>query len=327
VPTVAADAALAECLGALARQEFRDFEIVIVDNSAGHAVTKLPGVASVTVMESGHNLGYGGAVNFAARGGDSEFVVALNDDAAPEPGWLGSLVSAMDGHPRAGMAASLVKISGTDRIDSAGMLLAADGSSKQRGHGEDAARFSKLEEVLLPSGSAALYRRSMLDEVGWFDERFFLYCEDTDLGLRARWAGWTCVFVADAVVNHRYSHSAGRASPLKAYYVERNRLSVVVKTFPFSMMVAAPFHTVARYFWHLILMFSGEGAAGKFHQQGGSPFVLAWCAIRAHFALLGNLGWLIRARRKIMGGAKIGEGQFRELARRFKISSREVAGQ
>ena len=69
--------------------------------------------------------------------------------------------------------------------------------------------FPVLEEVLLPSGSAALYRRAMLDQIGGFDDDFFLYCEDTDLGLRARWAGWKCLYVPDAVVEHHYSHSAG----------------------------------------------------------------------------------------------------------------------
>ena len=77
----------------------------------------------------------------------------------------------------------------------------------------------------------------MLDEIGLFDESFFLYCEDTDLGLRARWAGWECGYVPGAVVEHRYSHSAGRASPLKAYYVERNRLYTVIKNFPFANAV------------------------------------------------------------------------------------------
>ena len=72
----------------------------------------------------------------------------------------------------------------------------------------------------------------MLEEIGGFDDDFFLYCEDTDLGLRARWAGWKCLYVPEAVVEHHYSHSAGRASPLKAYYVERNRLFVLVKNFP-----------------------------------------------------------------------------------------------
>ena len=89
------------------------------------------------------------------------------------------------------------------------MLMAGDGSSKQRGHGRPPEDFPVAEEALFPSGSAALYRRAMLEEIGGFDAAFFLYCEDTDLGLRARWAGWKCLYVPEAVVEHHYSHSAG----------------------------------------------------------------------------------------------------------------------
>jgi GT2 family glycosyltransferase len=124
---------------------------------------------------------------------------------------------------------------------------AGDGSSKQRGHGRPPKFFPVAEEVLFPSGSAALYRRAMLEQIGGFDEDFFLYCEDTDLGLRARWAGWRCLYAPEAVVEHHYSHSAGRASRLKAYYVERNRLFVLAKNFPARMLAAAPFVSLARY--------------------------------------------------------------------------------
>jgi len=327
VPTLAADDALAECIVALDRQLFRDFELVIVDNSATGAALNNPALSKTRVITAGRNLGYGGAVNFAARAHDSDYVVALNDDATPEPQWLDSLVAAMDKAPHAGMAASLVKITGTNNVDSAGMLLAPDGSSKQRGHGADAAGFDKTEEVLLPSGSAAIYRRAMLNEVGWFDERFFLYCEDTDLGLRARWAGWTCLFVPHAVVNHRYSHSSGRASRLKAYYVERNRLALIIKTFPLSMLCMAPFHTIARYYWHVIFMLSGKGTAGRFQQQGGSPLDLIWCVIRAHADLARNWTTWRKERTQVFRRAKISESAFRELASRFRISSKEVAAQ
>jgi hypothetical protein len=106
-------------------------------------------------------------------------------------------------------------MAGCGTLDSAGMLIAADGSSKQRGHGQDAAKFAAMTEALLPSGSAALYRRKMLDEIGLFDELFFLYCEDTDLGLRARWAGWECGYVPGAIVEHQESsvhHVGSRAA-------------------------------------------------------------------------------------------------------------------
>ena len=112
----------------------------------------------------------------------------MNDDATAHPGWLEALLAAIEPRPDVGMCASQVRLAGDGRLDSAGMLLCLDGSSKQRGHLESPASYARKEEALLPSGSAALYRREMLDEIGLFDESFFLYCEDTDLGLRARWA-------------------------------------------------------------------------------------------------------------------------------------------
>ena len=93
-----------------------------------------------------------------------------------------------------------VRLYGERQLDSAGMLMALDGSSKQRGQGRPPEDFPVAEEVLLPSGSAAIYRRRMLEQIGGFDDDFFLYCEDTDLGLRARWAGWKCLYAPDAVV-------------------------------------------------------------------------------------------------------------------------------
>ena len=144
----------------------------------------------------------------------------------------------------------------------------------------------RSEEVLFPSGSAAMYRRTMLEEIGGFDGDFFLYCEDTDLGLRALWAGWRCLYVPDAIVEHRYSHSAGRASALKAYYVERNRLYVAVKNFPLRMLALTPFIAIQRYVWHVIYMLQGRGKAAEFAQDGGGGVMLAWLVVRAHLSTI-----------------------------------------
>jgi GT2 family glycosyltransferase len=205
------------------------------------------------------------------------------------------------------------------------MLLYADGTSKQRGHRKLPERYTEPVDVLLPSGSAALYRRSMLDQTGGFDEDFFLYCEDTDLGLRARWAGWECGYVPEAIVDHHYSQSSGRASALKAYYVERNRLRLVIKNFPTSMLAPVPWHAAKRYAWHLVTLISGRGAAGDFHKGGGSPLHLIWFVARAHASAIWNLPRLLRQRRRIRRSAAITAGEFVNLARRHSITAREVA--
>ena len=221
------------------------------------------------------------------------------------------------------MFASEVRLAGTGKLDSAGMLIASDGSSKQRGHGAPTALVDA--EALLPSGSAALYRRAMLEEIGLFDESFFLYCEDTDLGLRAQWAGWGCRYVPGAIVEHRYSHSAGRASPLKAYYVERNRLYTIVKNFPARMLWAAPFASVARYFWHLAALISGRGITSEYRDEGHSTAMLPWLVIRAHLAALFHLPALLGARRRVRATRRITTGEFRALLERHSITVRQVA--
>jgi len=329
IPTLAADSALLDCLRSLEAQILRDFEVVIVDNSGRRLVRARDAGESaagvLTILENERNAGFGAAINQGLRVSRTPFLATLNDDCVAHPEWLRALVAAIEPRPDAGMCASQVRLAGANRLDSAGMLLSADASSKQRGHGELPGRYSTPEEVLFPSGAAALYRRAMLEEVGGFDEDFFLYCEDTDLGLRARWAGWKCLYAPDAIVEHRYSHSAGRASRLKAYYVERNRLFVLLKNFPARALVFAPFAALARYGWHAWYLLRGRGAAAQFRTEGHAGWLLVWFALRAHLAMLASLVKLWKKRRAIRRTARISAGEFRRLLHAHSISPREVA--
>lgn len=325
IPTLAADSRLRECLDSLDRQTRRDFEVIVVDNS-GQGLVRRQGVAtSVRVIENSRNAGFGAAINQAFAVSTAPYLATLNDDAAAHPRWMEELVGALERRPDIGMCASQVRLFGEHRLDSAGMLVARDGSSKQRGSGRPPEDFPVAEETLFPSASAALYRRAMLEAIGAFDNRFFLYCEDTDLGLRARWAGWKCLYVPEAVVEHHYSHSAGAASPLKAYYVERNRLFVLVKNFPLRMLLAAPFVTLARYLWHAWYLIEGRGSAARFRAEGHAGPKMLWYVIRAHVAVLANAPRLWRERREIRSRARITAAIFRHLVRSHSISARKVA--
>ena len=320
VPTLAADETLGECLESLERQTFSDFEVIVVDNSGRRIVEPHE---RVRVIANDRNVGFGAAVNQAIRESNSQFVAVLNDDAVARPQWLEALLEAIEPRPDVGMCASQVLLAGDGRLDSAGMLLCLDGSSKQRGHLESPEKFSRRQEALLPSGSAALYRREMLEEIGLFDEKFFLYCEDTDLGLRARWAAWECLYVPEAIVEHRYSHSAGTASALKAYYVERNRLFLALKNLPMPELLLAPFYSIARYFWHLAFAIQGQGKAADFRRAGNSSKQLPWYVLRAYFETARHLPGLWRQRRKMK--RRFTSKQFRRLIRRFSITPRQVA--
>ena len=332
IPTLTADERLQQCLGSLGRQTRRDFEVIIIDNSGKDLAKRHEGclassaaTPAVRVIGNPRNVGFGEAINQALAVSSAPFVATLNDDAMACPGWLEALVAALERRPDAGMCASQVRLYGEGLLDSAGMLVAGDGSSKQRGHGRPPDDFPVAEETLFPSGSAALYRRAMLDDIGGFDASFFLYCEDTDLGLRARWAGWKCLYAPSAVVEHHYSHSAGRASPLKAYYVERNRLFVVAKNFPAGMALAAPLVTLARYFWHAFYLLRGQGAAARFRAEGHAGPGMLWYPLKAHAALLWYSPRLFRERRRIRRAARITPKIFRHLLRGHWIGVRKVA--
>jgi GT2 family glycosyltransferase len=323
VPTLLAGEPLNACLHSLELQTLGDFEVIVVDNSAKNLVTSTS--PRVRVISNATNVGFGAAVNQGFHSSTAPYLATLNDDAKAHPQWLEKLVDAAEANPRAGMFASQVMLGTTGTLDSAGMLLAIDGSSKQRGHGESPAAYESAREALFPSGSAALYRRSMLEEVGGFDNGYFLYCEDTDLGLRARWAGWDCVYVAGAIVDHRYSESAGRASPMKAYFVERNRLYTACKTFPFGMLIWVTPGSLVRYFWHVVALFMGRGKTAEYRSSGHDATLLPFLVLRAHVAALFRLPKLLAARRPIFASRRITTQQFRELTARHSISLKRVA--
>jgi GT2 family glycosyltransferase len=325
IPTLSGGPHLAACLGALRKQTFSDFEIVIINNG-NNSLDEAVGADSrdVRIVAPGSNLGFGGAINLAIRISSTPFVATLNDDAEPDPAWLEALLSEMEKDPATGMCASKVRLSESGLIDSAGMLICLDGSSKQRGWLTPADSFSRSEDCLLPSACAALYRRKMLEEIGLFDQDYFLYCEDTDLGLRARWAGWRCRYCADATVRHAYSQTAGAISTLKARLVERNRLWVAVKTFPIPTLCLIPLFSLIRYFAQLCAVLNRNSAASKFVRNEGSLANAAAIIIRAHWETLVNLPFLLRKRSEVQRTRRIHPSEFLKLMYQNRVTLREL---
>jgi GT2 family glycosyltransferase len=326
IPTLLGGPTLSACLGALCRQHYRDFEVVVVNNGSGPpGVEAQPVNFPLRVICPGSNIGFGAAVNCVVGMSSAPLIATLNDDTEPDVNWLQTLVSAMESDAGIGMCASRIEIFGTAELDSVGMLVCRDGSSKQRGQSQSPSDWLVSGDALLPSGCAALYRRRLLDEIGLFDEDFFLYCEDTDLGLRARWAGWHCRYVADSVVWHHYSRSAGAFSPLKAKYVERNRLWVAIKNFPLSLLVWVPFVSLARYAWQWNAVRNHRGAASGFVRSGhsmGEIFMILWTA---HWETFVRLPALFRKRAVCRSRRRIDAAEFSQLIGRYSISPKELA--
>ena len=223
--------------------------------------------------------------------------------------------------------AGKILLQGSDRvIDSVGVNIYPDGMSKQRGRLEqDAGQYDDDTEVLFPSGCCSLLRRKMIDEIGGYDDDFFAYCEDTDLGLRARLAGWRAVLAPRAVVHHAYSGVLGAFSLRKAFLVERNHMWVLLKNLPVSMVLASPWWTAKRYLLQAVATVTRRGTSGGFVSEGGKPHQLLWVLIRAYWSVLRTLPCTLGKRRELRVTQRLDSSEFKELCRRFGTTAKDIA--
>lgn len=227
---------LARSVAALQAQTYRAFTTMIVDNaSTDNSVAVMQKqFPEIEVIRATRNLGFAGGNNLAFRRiRDCRWVALLNPDAFPEPNWLGNLITAARAHREySSFASQIVFDSDPKRLDGAGDEYHLSGFAWRRMHRSPATAAIKSLEVFAPSATAALYRKDVLDEANGFDERYFCYYEDVDLGLRLRLLGHRAFYVADAVVRHVGSGITGRRSAFVTYHTQRNRIWTYVKNMP-----------------------------------------------------------------------------------------------
>jgi GT2 family glycosyltransferase len=224
-------------LPSLARQRFRDFEVVVVDNgsrddTSGWLGEHWPQVEIVSLPE---NVGVSAALNVCARAGRGELVALFNNDLELDPDCLGELVAALGEHPQAGwVAAKLRDFQRRELLDGAGDVFTWAATGGRRGHGErDEGQYDTPQPIFGACGGAAVYRRSVLEEVGGFDEDFFAFYEDVDWNLRAQLAGFSCRYVPTALVYHMGSATIGRGlTDFTRYHLWRNTLWIIAKDLP-----------------------------------------------------------------------------------------------
>jgi GT2 family glycosyltransferase len=226
---------LERLLPALAAQSLREHEVVLVDNGStdGSAEVAARLLPDAEIVRAPSNLGFVGGNLLGWPRCRGRYVATLNNDCLPEPGWLAAAVEAAE-RAGAGMTATtLLRADDPDRIDSAGIALDPAGIAWDRGGGMAASTHDRaLPRLFGPSGGAALYRRELLDDVGYFEADFGMYYEDVDLAWRARLRGWSCSFAPEALALHVGSASAGRNSPTKRFLLGRNKLWTVARCYP-----------------------------------------------------------------------------------------------
>ena len=280
------------------------------------------------VIRNSVNRGFCAANNQGIRAATGDLIALLNNDAEARPDWLNQLSRVFNDRPDVGMAASKILVhSDPRRIDKAGHLIWPDGQNRGRGTGAwDHGQYDCEEEVLWPDGCAAMYRHSMLREIGGFDEDFFAYADDAELGLRARIAGWKCIYAPRAVVLHHRGATLGVASVRRLVLIERNRVLLAVKLFPWSLLWLNGLYYAQRLLAGIRAAAQGQGETALFPGLSGK-WRLARALIAGDLAALRLLPRMLRKRRQLARIRKLSPAQTRALILAHRISLAELATQ
>jgi len=260
------DGHLSRCLQALSKQEVLGFRTIVVDNASsdGSADTIERDFSWARLVRPGKNLGFAAGNNLAARyAKDCDWFITLNPDAFPEPGWLKALLRAADEHPQFAMfQAKLITDADRTILDGAGDVYHVSGLHWREAHMCPANEiYDERREIFSPCAAAAMYRRDAFDQAHGFDEDFFCYAEDVDLGFRLRLVGHRALYVPDAVVYHVGSASTGRRSDFSVYYGQRNLVWSFVKNMPPWLLFAyLPLHLLMNI--AVVALLAPRGQAG-----------------------------------------------------------------
>ncbi len=217
---------LGPCLSSLKAQTADDFRIIIVDNGSTDGSAEWLKENKIPCIFMPENTGFSAAVNTAIKVSETEYVILLNNDTIAEPGFVAELESVMDRGKNVFSASSMmVNYSDPERIDDAGDMYSIMGWAFQRGTDRPVKGYLCPCRIFAACGGAAIYRREVFEEIGYFDEMHFAYLEDIDIGYRAKLYGYENVYCPDAVVRHIGSATSGsKYNPFKVRLSARNNI-------------------------------------------------------------------------------------------------------
>ena len=246
IPNYRGEKFIRGCLDSLKEQTFTDFDIIVVDNLSpdDSALIVEKEYPEVKLIKLSDNFGFSRAVNEGIKVSDAPFVILLNNDTKADPSFVENLLKTIRSDDRIfSVSAKMLNMSAPDRIDGAGDLYCALGWAFARGKDKSSARYEKRTDIFASCGGAAIYRRKILDEIGWFDEFHFAYLEDVDIGYRARIMGYRNVYEPSAKVLHYGSGTTGsRHNDFKVRLSARNNMYIIMKNMPtLQIIINLPF--------------------------------------------------------------------------------------
>lgn len=271
---------LARQSAALSNQTDMRWRLIVLDNAsqAENRPKRSDLPQGAKLIQSDTNLGFAEGNNTAAHGVTTPYLVFLNPDAFPEPAWLGALFDTIERFPEAAAVGSTqLRADEIGVLDGVGDVMHASGIAYRSGYGQQLGAIPPVGETFSTCAAAMLIRREIFEAVGGFDERYFCYFEDVDLGFRLRLQGYRLLQSPDALVAHIGGGSAGTRSAFAEFHGARNRLWTFVKCMPDPLFwLLLPAHLIMSGFFFVIAPLRGRGFD-------------AWNGFRAAIAGLGPI--------------------------------------
>lgn len=223
-------------------QTYSELEIYIVDNGSKDGSVEFieENYPSVKLVKFPHNTGFAPAVNAGIKAASGQYLALINNDTVVDKNWVSELAAVLDSHPEIGsVGCKMLAYDDHKLLDGVGDGYRRGGLPGRIGHREiDSGRFNTQRYILGACGGAAVYKRSMLDDIGLFDEDYFAYLEDVDIALRAQSAGYKCLYVPSAIIYHLGCGTTGSGySPLVVKLSARNNLNTIVKNIPMPLLI------------------------------------------------------------------------------------------
>ena len=251
-----------DCLDSLSQQTM-EADIIVVDNASTDGSAEVAaGYENVRLINLEQNFGFCRAVNEGIRITKTKYLILLNNDTRAESTFVEELYKAIDKHDDTfSVASKMLQMDAEDKIDSAGDLYCALGWAFSLGKDRKADRYDKESVIFSACGGAAIYRRDLFEQIGYFDELHFTYLEDVDVGYRARIMGYVNRYTPKAVVYHAGSGTTGsRYNPFKVRLASRNSWYVIYKNMPaLQIIINLPFFMIGFGLKALFFILKGYG--------------------------------------------------------------------
>jgi len=235
---------LENCIQTLERQTCTDFKLLVVDNGSSDGSKEWLKAQGIDTIFLDENTGFSGAVNIGIKASDTPYVILLNNDTKADEYYVAEMVKAIERSPKIfSVSSRMIQMYHPELMDDAGDMYSVLGWAYQRGVGQSVKKYGRSRRVFSACAGAAIYRREVFEQIGYFDEMHFAYLEDLDVGYRARIYGYDNVYCPAAVVYHVGSGTSGsRYNPFKVRLAARNSVYLNYKNMPVFQLAlnAAP---------------------------------------------------------------------------------------